>query len=210
MFGLVFPRRLPPDPSSRIRPCLWVEIIDAPFSEDFHLQFQRHARRNSLSRLNRFAPSRGWERAPSASTGVGVTPPRRECSHGPQRALALDAAPRVSTAPCPLLRSLLAPGAAELGGGAPSAPRWHCYQDNIYGRRGVARMLRQGGCARQPRAPKVHMRNSLTQSPSRKLALKQRARIMRHNPTTSEALLWCYLKGSKLGVGFRRQVVIGE
>ena len=54
------------------------------------------------------------------------------------------------------------------------------------------------------------MRNSLTQSPSRKLALKQRARIMRHNPTTSEALLWCYLKGSKLGVGFRRQVVIGE
>ena len=33
---------------------------------------------------------------------------------------------------------------------------------------------------------------------------------MRHNPTTSEAKLWCYLSGCRLGVGFRRQVVIGE
>lgn len=54
------------------------------------------------------------------------------------------------------------------------------------------------------------MRNSLAQPQSRKLTLKRRARFMRHNPTNSEAMLWCFLKGSRLGVGFRRQVVIGE
>ncbi|MFO0618843.1 MAG: endonuclease domain-containing protein [Polyangiaceae bacterium] len=33
---------------------------------------------------------------------------------------------------------------------------------------------------------------------------------MRSAPTTSEALLWQGLRGSRLGVAFRRQVVIGE
>jgi very-short-patch-repair endonuclease len=33
---------------------------------------------------------------------------------------------------------------------------------------------------------------------------------MRHSPTHSEALLWSYLKASRLGVAFRRQVVLGE
>jgi very-short-patch-repair endonuclease len=32
---------------------------------------------------------------------------------------------------------------------------------------------------------------------------------MRAAPTSTEALLWAQLRGSKLGVGFRRQVVIG-
>jgi very-short-patch-repair endonuclease len=42
------------------------------------------------------------------------------------------------------------------------------------------------------------------------LTLKQRARVMRHNPTPSEHLLWQHLKGRKLAVQFRRQVVIGN
>ena len=36
------------------------------------------------------------------------------------------------------------------------------------------------------------------------------AATMRAMPTTTEALLWDELRGSKLGVGFRRQVVIGR
>ncbi len=35
------------------------------------------------------------------------------------------------------------------------------------------------------------------------------ARSMREQPTTSERLLWAQLSGGKLGVWFRRQVVIG-
>jgi very-short-patch-repair endonuclease len=33
---------------------------------------------------------------------------------------------------------------------------------------------------------------------------------MRQHPTPSEARLWCELRGSRLGVAFRRQVVIGR
>ena len=33
---------------------------------------------------------------------------------------------------------------------------------------------------------------------------------MRGAPTSTEALLWEALRGSRLGVGFRRQLVIGE
>lgn len=40
--------------------------------------------------------------------------------------------------------------------------------------------------------------------------LASRARTMRMAPTTTEALLWTELRGSRLGVAFRRQVVIGE
>ena len=40
--------------------------------------------------------------------------------------------------------------------------------------------------------------------------LGQRAADMRNAPTASEALLWAELRGSRLGVGFRRQVVIGR
>lgn len=44
----------------------------------------------------------------------------------------------------------------------------------------------------------------------RSLTLKQRATYMRHHPTTSELVLWQYLRASQLGVEFRRQVVIGS
>ncbi len=40
--------------------------------------------------------------------------------------------------------------------------------------------------------------------------LASRARTMRLAPTTTEALLWAELRGGRLGVAFRRQVVIGE
>lgn len=40
--------------------------------------------------------------------------------------------------------------------------------------------------------------------------LSARARGMRSAPTTTEALLWQALCGSQLGVGFRRQFVIGR
>jgi leucyl-tRNA synthetase len=38
--------------------------------------------------------------------------------------------------------------------------------------------------------------------------LEERARAMRFAPTSSEQRLWSRLSGSKLGVGFRRQLVI--
>lgn len=38
--------------------------------------------------------------------------------------------------------------------------------------------------------------------------LKVHAKRMRDNPTEAEMALWQYLKGKKLGVGFRRQCVI--
>ena len=45
-------------------------------------------------------------------------------------------------------------------------------------------------------------------SSSRKLLLAERARGMRAAPTTTEALLWQALRGSRLGAAFRRQVPI--
>ena len=44
----------------------------------------------------------------------------------------------------------------------------------------------------------------------RALVLAGRACRVRRLPTSSEALLWERLRGSRLGVGFRRQFVIGE
>lgn len=46
--------------------------------------------------------------------------------------------------------------------------------------------------------------------PARSLLLTERARLMRSAMTVSEAKLWSALSGSRLGVGFRRQVVIGS
>ncbi len=40
--------------------------------------------------------------------------------------------------------------------------------------------------------------------------LHDRAREMRHSPTASEERLWQALRGSRFGVAFRRQVVIGN
>jgi len=48
------------------------------------------------------------------------------------------------------------------------------------------------------------------QSTQRKLILRQRARIMRRHPTSSEALLWSLIRSKQLGVQFRRQVVLGN
>ena len=50
----------------------------------------------------------------------------------------------------------------------------------------------------------------VTMSTPSKQVLAARAATMRLQPTTSEALLWEHLRGSQLGVGFRRQVVIGN
>lgn len=49
----------------------------------------------------------------------------------------------------------------------------------------------------------------LVAHPSR-FVLAHRAAVMRSAPTTSEALLWRALSGSRLGVGFRRQLVVGR
>ncbi|MBI4950533.1 MAG: DUF559 domain-containing protein [Myxococcales bacterium] len=43
---------------------------------------------------------------------------------------------------------------------------------------------------------------------ARKLLLAHRARAMRAAPTTTEAILWQALRGSRLGAAFRRQVPI--
>ena len=40
--------------------------------------------------------------------------------------------------------------------------------------------------------------------------LHDRAREMRHSPTASEERLWQALRGSRFGVAFRRQVMIGK
>ena len=47
-------------------------------------------------------------------------------------------------------------------------------------------------------------------SSARSVLLHERARVMRAQPTPSEARLWAQLSGRKLGVAFRRQVVLGE
>ena len=43
-----------------------------------------------------------------------------------------------------------------------------------------------------------------------KSLLAERAQFMRHNSTETERALWVHLSGSKLGVAFRRQVVVGN
>ena len=47
-------------------------------------------------------------------------------------------------------------------------------------------------------------------SKSMQSVLLERAALMRHSPTSTEALLWSELRGGRLGVPFRRQVVIGR
>lgn len=54
------------------------------------------------------------------------------------------------------------------------------------------------------------MRTNRSQSSHRLGVLASRAAAMRSAPTTAEALLWRALSGSRLGVAFRRQVVLGE
>jgi very-short-patch-repair endonuclease len=51
---------------------------------------------------------------------------------------------------------------------------------------------------------------SLSSIPARRLLLASRALSHRRSPTEPERLLWSALSSSKLGVAFRRQVVIGN
>jgi len=55
-----------------------------------------------------------------------------------------------------------------------------------------------------------HPRMFLTPGLARQVTLEQRAHCMRFHPTASEALLWSQLRGQRLGVQFRRQVVSGQ
>ena len=47
-------------------------------------------------------------------------------------------------------------------------------------------------------------------SVARRALLEARARYYRFNSTSSEQLLWSAIRGRRLGVAFRRQVVIGQ
>jgi very-short-patch-repair endonuclease len=71
--------------------------------------------------------------------------------------------------------------------------------------RRASQILRRGG--QSPAAPPGE---EVTMSTQSKQVLAARATTMRLEPTTSEALLWEHLRGSRLGVGFRRQFVIGN
>lgn len=51
---------------------------------------------------------------------------------------------------------------------------------------------------------------SRPRSSARSAVLEQRAHALRSAPTDSEARLWAALRGGRLGVAFRRQVVLGE
>ena len=44
----------------------------------------------------------------------------------------------------------------------------------------------------------------------RQSLLAERAHVMRHQPTPSEAKLWDAIRGGQLGVSFKRQVTIGQ
>ncbi len=46
-------------------------------------------------------------------------------------------------------------------------------------------------------------------SPRHAATIATHARCMRHSPSASESLLWSQLAGSRLGVAFRRQYVVG-
>lgn len=47
-------------------------------------------------------------------------------------------------------------------------------------------------------------------NPRHAAIIAERAQCMRQAPSTSEQALWAALSGSKLGVGFRRQFVVGH
>src|SRR5688572_10457562 len=64
-------------------------------------------------------------------------------------------------------------------------------------------------CARPLRRAKESDMSSHPQNSARSALLEERARVMRA-PTLSEARLWSQLAGRRLGVAFRRQVVIGQ
>ena len=58
------------------------------------------------------------------------------------------------------------------------------------------------------RAPEIFMRKQSRQQAKFAATLAGRAQFMRHNPTDTERGLWFQLSGKKLGVAFKRQVVV--
>src|SRR5262249_51910188 len=78
----------------------------------------------------------------------------------------------------------------------PVRPSWRL-------RRGAAKPGRTPGGGGPLRAPLVKG-HRIPRS-----TLAARARLMRADPTPSEARLWRALRGAQLGVVFRRQVVVG-
>jgi very-short-patch-repair endonuclease len=60
--------------------------------------------------------------------------------------------------------------------------------------------------AEEPMSSPYHVR----QSTQRQLELEARAHHLRHHQTSSESQLWSALRARRLGVPFRRQVVIGR
>ena len=58
------------------------------------------------------------------------------------------------------------------------------------------------------RAPEVFMRSQSRQQFKFQALLAGRAQFMRYNPTDTERALWFQLSGKKLGVAFKRQVVV--
>jgi very-short-patch-repair endonuclease len=77
------------------------------------------------------------------------------------------------------------------------------------------RPLHPGGCHRTcamaaaPRAPPGAHTIMYKPSPHHAAIIAARAQAMRSAPTASERLLWDSLRGKKLGVAFRRQLVVG-
>jgi hypothetical protein len=75
---------------------------------------------------------------------------------------------------------------------------------------GHDRVALLGGEGYRPCAKESVMSSQHRRSSARSVLLHERARVMRAQPTLSEARLWAQLLGRKLGVAFRRQVVLGE
>jgi very-short-patch-repair endonuclease len=59
-------------------------------------------------------------------------------------------------------------------------------------------------------APEVVMRTQSRQHLKFQALLAERAHFMRHNCTDTEQTLWRQLSGKKLGVAFKRQVVVNR
>src|SRR5690606_18401077 len=71
-------------------------------------------------------------------------------------------------------------------------------------------MACHGGGWKGPFMQRVTSLPSHCNHPARRALLHVRARHHRFNPTPSEARLWYFLSGSKLGVPFKRQAVTGD
>ncbi len=85
-------------------------------------------------------------------------------------------------------------------------PRWHtcCAGDD------QGSPLRRAERSLVSTNPFMQPQSFHTPGLAREVLLQQRAAYMRFHPTPSEAALWRCIRGKRLGVSFRRQVVIGN